>query len=180
MDNQEIKILKGGGVGVLLTDTLYGLVGQAQNKKAVAKIYKIKGRNEKKPLIILISSIKTLGLFGVKIDKQTQKALENFWPGPVSVILPCCLKKFEYLHRGTCTLAFRMPNKKSLVEIIKKTGPLVAPSANPEGMPPAKNVTEARSYFGSGADFYVRGGKPKNKPSAIFSIKSGDMKIIRK
>jgi len=180
VSNQIIKILKDGGVGVLLTDTLYGLVGKALNKKTVAKIYKIKGRNEKKPLIILISTTKSMEQFGIHLDTATKNTLENFWPGPVSIILPCSLKKFEYLHRGSKTLAFRLPAKKSLIEIIKKTGPLVAPSANPEGMPPAKNITEARAYFGDRVDFYMAGGRQRIKPSTIVSMKDGEVKIIRK
>lgn len=180
MDKQAIKILKCGGVGVLLTDTLYGLVAQAMTRKAVSRIYKIKGRNETKPLIILISRIEDVELFGVKLDEKTRKSLEKFWPGAVSVILPCELKKFEYLHRGTKTLAFRMPNKKSLIDIIKKTGPLVAPSANPQGIVPAKNITEAKRYFGEKVDFYQSGGKPKTKPSTVVSINNGDLVVIRK
>lgn len=180
MKNQIIKILKTGGVSVLLTDTLYGLVGQALSKKTVARIYKIKGRNSNKPLIILVSSVNDLSFFGIKIDNQTRDALENFWPGPVSAILPCPLKKFEYLHRGTKTLAFRFPKKKSLIGIIEKTGPLVAPSANLEGMPPAKNITEAKGYFGCDIDFYSRGVRPAKKPSIIIKISNGRIEIIRK
>lgn len=179
LEKQEIKILKDGGLGVLLTDTLYGVVGRALDEKAVAKIYEIKGRNSKKPLIILISSVKDLKLFGVKVDVQDQKTLENFWPGPVSVVLSCPLKKFEYLHRGTKTLAFRLPCKKALVEAIKITGPLVAPSANPEGMPPAKNISQAKKYFAQSVDFYVRGGRPKGKPSQIVSLSNGVVTSIR-
>lgn len=197
MNNLIIKILKNGGVGILLTDTLYGLVGRALDKKAVKKIYRIKGRNNKKPLIILISSIKNLKLFGIKIDNQTKKTVENFWlapleitkarsvkslmgPGPVSIILPCLSKKFTYLHRGTKTLAFRLPGKKSLLDILKKTGPLVAPSANPEGKPSARNIKEAQIYFGDRVDFYLKGGKPRSKPSDIIKISKGKIEFIRK
>jgi len=180
VSNSTIKLLKKDGVGVLLTDTLYGLVGQALNKKVVARIYKIKGRNNKKPLIILISSINDLKLFGIKINNEIKKTLENFWPGPVSVVLFCPLKKFEYLHRGTKTLAFRLPNKKSLINILKKTGPLVAPSANPENMPPAQNIKEAKQYFSNNVDFYLKGISPKGKPSTLVKIDVGEVVILRK
>lgn len=171
-----IKILKKGGVGVLLTDTLYGLVGQALNKKAVIKIYKIKGRNPKKPFIILIHAISDLEKMGV--DAQRLR-LNKFWPGPVSVILPCPSKKFSYLHRGTKSIALRMPKKKSLIKILEKTGPLVAPSANPENLPPAQNITEAKKYFGPKADFYLAGGKPKKRPSKLIKIENGKEIILR-
>jgi L-threonylcarbamoyladenylate synthase len=180
MNNKIVQILKGSGVGVLLTDTLYGLVGQALNKRTVARIYKIKGRNNKKPLIILISSIENLKLFGIKVTDKSRVSLEKFWPGHVSIILPCPTKKFEYLHRGTKTLAFRLPQKPTLIKIIKKTGPLVAPSANPENLSPAQNIKEAEKYFGDKVDFYLKGSKPKNKPSQVIKINNGKIEIVRK
>ena len=69
-----IKILKNSGIGVLPTDTIYGLVGRALDKKTVERIYKVRKRNPKKPLIILISSLSDLKLFGVKPDKKTKRS----------------------------------------------------------------------------------------------------------
>src|SRR5204863_149383 len=68
-------------------------------------------------------------------------------------------EKFEYLHRGTNTLALRLPKDESLQNLLKKTGPLIAPSANVEGLPPAKNITDAKKYFGDGVDLYIDGGE---------------------
>jgi L-threonylcarbamoyladenylate synthase len=176
---REINILKNGGVGVLLTDTLYGLVGQALNEEVVTRIYGIKDRSGAKPTIILISNISELTLFDIKIDENLQPILGKYWPGPVSIILPCQLGKFKYLHRGTETLAFRLPKKKDLIKLIEQTGPLVAPSANPEGLPPAHNIEEARKYFGDKVDFYLEGGTPLNKPSTIIKINDGKEEIVR-
>lgn len=186
------KILKSGGVGVMPTDTLYGLVGSAFSQDAVEKIFEIKKRDTKKPLIILISSFKDLEKFGIKLGKEQAKFLKKIWPGKVSVILSCKNKKFKYLHRGTNSLAFRFPAKKSLIEIIKKTGPLVAPSANPESLKPAENITEAKKYFGparnashgdaggDNVDFYLAGGNLKSEPSTLIEItKNGDVGVLR-
>ncbi len=180
MNKSVTEILSRGGVGVLLTDTLYGVVGSALDKKAVRSIYKIKGRDENKPFIILISSIKDLELFNIAIDKKIEAQLKKFWPGPVSIILPCSHKKFEYLHRGTNTLAFRLPKKQTLIKILKITGPLVAPSANPQGAIPARSLKEAKGYFGDAVDFYAAEGKSKAKPSKIVRISSGKLEILRK
>ena len=180
MNRKIVKILKNGGIGVLSTDTIYGLVGLALSKKVVARIYKLRKRNSKKPLIILISSLKDLDIFGIYPDTGTKNLLKKFWPGKVSVILPCPSKRFFYLHRGTKTLAFRLPAKKSLRELLKNTGPLVAPSANPEGLPPAKTILEARHYFKNKPDFYIDNGKLDSPPSALISIVDGKFKILRK
>ena len=83
------RIIKNNGVGVLPTDTLYGVVGSAFSKKAVARIYKLRKRNLKKPLIILIHSLADLSLFGVLPGVKDKKILRAFWPGKISVIIPC-------------------------------------------------------------------------------------------
>jgi len=179
-----IKILNNGGIGVLLTDTIYGIVGKAFSKKTVDKIYEVKDRNSKKPFIILFSKINDLKKFGVRIDEEL---FENYWPGPVSIILPIIdkekLNKIKYLHRGTKSLAFRMIGKKNknLFSIIENTGPLVAPSANKEGEMPARNITEAKKYFGNKMGFYLNSGTKTGKASKIISLdKKGNVTIIRK
>jgi L-threonylcarbamoyladenylate synthase len=174
-----IEAIKKGGVGILPTDTLYGLVGSAFSEEAVRKIYKLKERDNKKPLIILINSIQDLKKFDIKLNKKTEAILKKVWPGKVSVILPVKAKKFLYLHRGTKSLAFRLPKKESLVEMLKKSGPLVAPSANREGEKPALNIKKARRYFGERVNFYVDGGTLKSKPSTVIAFKKGEIVVIR-
>jgi len=124
------EILKSGGIGVMPTDTIYGLVGSALSKKTVLRIYKVRQRDLRKPFIVLIGSLGDLKKFGVKLNPRHLAFLRKIWPGPVSVILPCTGREFYYLHRGTRSLAFRLPKDKGLINLLKKTGPLVAPSAN--------------------------------------------------
>jgi L-threonylcarbamoyladenylate synthase len=173
--------LKKGGVAVIPTDTLYGLVASAFNKKAVERVYKIRGRDKNKPCIVLISSFIDLKKFEVSINDEQKKFLESVWPGKVSVVLPCTSKKLDYLHRGTKTIAFRMigPRNKNLLKILKSVGPLVAPSANPQGLPPAKKRSEARKYFGKEVDAYVCVGTKDSKPSTLIEYKKGKLFIIR-
>ena len=165
------KILKRGGIGVLPTDTIYGLVGSAFSKKAVEKIYKVKKRKKDKPFIILISSLKDLGLFNIKPDEEVFTLLKKIFPAKVSIILPCKSRKFFYLHRGKNNLAFRVPKNLWLRRLLSKTGPLVAPSANLEGEAPAETIKQAKEYFGDKVDFYYDKGKIKAKPSTILEIK---------
>lgn len=179
LEKEIISIVKGGGVGVLATDTLYGVVGSALSKKAVERIYRLRKRDPKKPLIILIGSIRDLARFGVKVDARTKKLLNEVWPGKVSVVLPCLLKKFSYLHRGTKTLAFRVPKIVSLRRLLQKTGPLAAPSANIEGMPPAITIAEAKKYFGEESDFYISAGRRASAPSTLIAIEGGRIVIKR-
>lgn len=178
-DKNLIKIIRFGGVGIFPTDTLYGLVGLAMNKKTVERIYKTRQRNPEKPCIILISKIKDLELFGIKLGKFEKEFLKKYWPGAVSVVLDCASKKFSYLHRSTKTLAFRLPKKEFLLALLKKTGPLLAPSANPEGLAPALTIAQAKKYFGDEVDFYVNIGKLNKKPSTLVRIKNNQVEVLR-
>ena len=173
------NFLSKGKIGVVPTDTIYGLVGSALKPEVVERIYKVKGRSPKKPFIILIAEIKDLETFGVTLDENVANYLKKNWPGPTSVIFPVS-NDWQYLHRGKGTVAFRIPDKKYLIDFIKEIGPLVAPSANPEGKIPAKTVDDARSYFGSDVDFYVDGGSLDNNPSKLVEYKDGKFVILRK
>lgn len=174
------EILRRGGVGVIPTDTLYGIVGRADIEKTVERIYRLRKRNLKKPMIILIDSLRRLRSFGVNVDPVTKKFLQKLWSGKVSVILPCPGKKFLYLHRGKKSLAFRLPARKDVQALLKKVGPLVAPSANFEGELPATTTQEAEKYFGGRVDFYVDGGKTYSLPSTLVEIKNGKILVKRK
>jgi len=171
--------LRRGGVGVIPTDTIYGLAGLALNKKTVARIYKLRRRDPKKPFIILISSLKDLRSFGVHLTAKDKRALARLWPNSVSIVLPCSNKKFAYLHRGTGTLAFRYPKIKWLKELLLTTGPLISTSANFEGEPAAKTTTEAKIYFGEALDFYIDAGKQNGKPSTVVSLRKGKLTVLR-
>ncbi|MEK7513183.1 MAG: L-threonylcarbamoyladenylate synthase [Patescibacteria group bacterium] len=166
-----VHCLKNGGIGVMPTDTLYGLVGSALRSATVARIYRVRHREPGKPFIVLIASPVDVKKFGVRLPPRTVAVLEKLWPGPVSVILPCPGAKFRYLHRGTRSLAFRVPKPPALRALLRKTGPLVAPSANPAGRPPAATPRAAWNYFGANVDFYVGGGRLSGAPSALIEVK---------
>ena len=178
---KTIKILINGGVAVIPTDTLYGLVASAYSKKAVEKIYKIKERDKSKALIVLIHSLKDLEKFDIKIDKDQAKILKKFWPREISVLLSCKSPLFRYIHRGTGEIAFRMIGKKhkNLHNLIKKVGPIVAPSANKESDNPAENIKQAKEYFGDKVDYYINYGKRMGEPSTLIRVKNNKVEILR-
>ncbi len=172
--NKEVaKSIKNGDIGVVPTDTLYGLVGKIDSIDAIERIYETKRRDTKKPLIVLIADLSDLTRFEVKFPVN----LEDIWPAKLSVILPC--DKYSHLHRGKRSIAFRIPDNSDLIELIKETGPIVAPSANPEGASPAKTIEEAISYFEDSVDFYVRSGRLESKPSTLVKYNEGSWEVLR-
>ncbi len=163
----------------MATDTIYGLVGSAILPEAVERIYRLRKRNKNKPMIVLISSIGDLKAFGVRLGAKESKFLRKYWPGKLSVILKVPSKKFFYLHRGTKSVAFRLPKLARLKKLLKETGPLVAPSANFEGERPAASIKEAKKYFKNKVDFYLDGGRQASKPSTLIDFRGKQPIVLR-
>lgn len=172
-----ISTLKKGGVGLLPSDTVYGLSCSALNKKAVKRIHKLKRRDSGKPLIILLSDVeqgKQLGL-----NPKDIEVAAKFWPAPLTVEWPAGPNTPKYLHRGQKHFGVRIPANEDLRNLIKETGPIVSTSANLQGKEPAKTVAEAKKYFGDKLDFYIDAGELKAEPSTIVQIIKGKLKVIR-
>lgn len=168
-----------GNIGVMPTDTIYGIVADAHNKDAVERVYSARERSPKKPCIILIGGMFQLKPFGVELSEKAHTVMSDVWPGPVSVIVPCNNLENTYLHRGTFTLAFRCPDKEWLRSFLLETGPIIAPSANIEGHVPAQTTKDARSYFGESVDFYLDGGELLGEPSTILDVTGDGVCIVR-
>ena len=176
-NQQAIDLLNEGGVVCGPTDTVYGLLAKASEKTAVARIYDIKKRVLNKSLIVLISELSQLGDFGVS-ESDMQKA-SLYWPARISLILDAP-KAETYLTKGKSNLAFRLPDSKMLRKLIISTGPLVAPSANPEGQPPALNRVQAQKYFETRVDHYVGNNSlVSDQSSAILDLGKDAVRQVR-
>jgi len=175
-DPKLMQLITGGAVGVLPTDTVYGVVAAASNPAAVAALYALKKR-DKKPGTIIAASIDQLVELG--IPRRYLTAVQQFWPGAVSVIVPAEIN-LEYLHLGQKSLACRIPSGENIHSFLEKTGPLVTSSANTPGDPPANTIKCAHDYFGDKVDFYVYGGDlSDNQPSTIIRVVDDAVEVLR-
>ncbi len=179
--HETADLLRSGKIGVIPTDTIYGLVASATDSAAVERVYRVRGRDDGKPCIVLIADMADLDRFipSMSLSNPVTQWFGKWWPGKVSVILPCPDEKWSYLHRGTGTIAFRVPDVPALREFLRMTGPLVAPSANPQGLPPAGTIAEAGAYFGDSVDFYVDGGILESVPSTLVRFDDGRPVVVR-
>ena len=175
-DPKLVSLINSGGIGIIPTDTVYGLVTSAKNQDSVNKIHKLKERNKKKGVIIA-ASIEELESLGLK--HRYLKAVEEYWPGPVSIEIPTS-SIINNLDMGTHTVVVRIPNNEKLLEMLGKTGPLLTSSANKAGMPPFTNINDAKLIFKNSLDFYVDGGDYSNRqPSAIIRIIDDAVEVTR-
>lgn len=176
-DPAVATMLQAGKIGVIRTDTLYGIVCIARDPEAVERVFACKGRDERKSPIVLISSEDQL--FDVPSDSE-RKVLTKVWPGKVSVILSSPSAP-SWIERGNITVAYRLPKNTPLQQLIAITGPLIAPSANPQGQPPARTIQKAIAYFGEQIDFYVDGGETTDDmPSQLLRVhENGESERLR-
>ena len=134
--------LEDGNIIAVPTDTVYGLIADAYNEKAVNKIFKTKLRPKKLPLIIFVSSIeeaKKIGHFS-KYDELLAKA---FWPGDLTLIVKRKSNKIFYGHKSSTTVGIRIPNHKALLNLLIETRkPLASTSANSHKGKTPKNIKE--------------------------------------
>ncbi len=167
-------LMRPGAIAVIPTDTVYGVVARAADPQAVARLYALKHRDHK-PGTIIAASIDQLVELG--IPRRYLTAVQQFWPGPVSVETP---HDIDYLHQGTGRQALRIPDDPALVALLQQTGPLQTSSANLPGEAPATTVAEAKAYFGDAVDLYVDGGDLSGRlPSTIIHIVDDAIEVIR-
>ncbi|MDP2741720.1 MAG: L-threonylcarbamoyladenylate synthase [bacterium] len=180
--DKAIEIIKGGGVIVCPTDTVYGFIADATNKKAVEEIYKIKKRARSKPLPVFIRDIK-MAWDIADISKDQEKVLKKYWPGKYTFILK--IKKVIKLYgQDKKTIALRIPKYKFLNTLLKKINkPLAQTSVNISGEPELKKIKEIIEKFENSKnkpDLIINGGDLlKSKPSKIIDLTKNKIKILR-
>ena len=176
LDDAVTALQQPESVGIIPTDTVYGLVARAVDPKAVKRLYDLKGR-EGKPGTIIGASIDQLSHLGIKA--RYLKAVADYWPGPISIVIPCG-PELVYLHEGVGSLAVRLPDDDQLAALLEQTGPLLTSSANHPGEPVANTIAEAQEYFGDQVDFYVDGGDlSERQPSTIVRVVDDAIEVLR-
>jgi len=170
-------LLQPGAVAVIPTDTVYGLVARAADEAAVQRLFEIKKRDAK-PGTLIAASIDQVEALGFK--RRYLTAVQQYWPGAVSVVIPAADPALKYLHRGKMSVAVRIPKDLELHKLLERTGPLMTSSANDPGQPTAATAQAAKDYFGDQVDIYVDGGDLSDRqPSTVIRIVDDAIEILR-
>lgn len=179
---KAVKVLEKGRVISFPTETYYGLGVDPFNISAVDRLFLLKKRERKKPILVLVSDIEMLNLLVAKIPDQYHKLMEKFWPGPLTLIFPANSNVNHLLTGETGTIGVRISSNPIVKEIFKKwRKPLTATSANLSKEAPAKSSAEVLSYFGDQIDCLIDGGEaPAGLCSSIITYEKGKFKEIRK
>jgi len=182
--SEAVKILKAGGLVIAPSDTVYGVLVDAQNNKAVEKLIAFKNRPIGKPISVFVENRRMM-VENVRISSLQQALLDQLLPGPFTVILDSKHRVHPLLESEKGTLGIRLIDYPFIHQLIKVFGkPLSATSANLSGRPPHYSVESLLREFSqakkSMIDLVIDAGVlPRNKPSTIIDLTSSKLKILR-
>ena len=183
--NEIVKALVAGELVVMKSDTIYGIFTSALNETAVSRLHHVRNRDSKQGFIVLIDSVDSISNL-VKLRDEVRSRLDSIWraPHPTSVILAGDDSTPDWLvdtRESGPRICFRVPSNGDLRRLLSETGPLCAPSANLPDQLPARNITEAKAYFGDDVALYVDAGEQDDSlPSRIISFNpDGSVNTIR-
>ena len=166
------KIIKSGRLVAFPTETVYGLGCDAMNADAAAKIFEAKQRPQFDPLIVHIADRKQLDVVVESCPQLSQRLMEAFWPGPLTLVLPKQPAIPDLVTAGLSTVAVRMPNHPVAQALIQEAGtPIAAPSANPFGYVSPTTARHVADGLGCNVDLILDGGPcPVGVESTIVSL----------
>lgn len=157
LDTTVIEALRADKLVVTPTDTIYGLLARADGPRAVDELYRVRQRDRTKSCIVLLGSVNDIPELTADQRRTYQQLYRE---RPTTIVARVSPDVMPHLARTNATLAFRVvPSGTALSELIRLVGPLLAPSANLAGQPPAATINEAIAYFGDQVAVYVDGGE---------------------
>jgi L-threonylcarbamoyladenylate synthase len=178
---QACKLLEEGKLISFPTETVYALAANATDEEALKAIYKIKGREFKKPLALLFKNIEDARRY-VKFNETALILAKKFCPGPISFVLPksdnCNLPYI--INGGLGTLSVRIPDHKIALAILNQVNcPIVATSSNISGQPDATTAEEVYNYFGNNIGMIINSDGCSGQASTIVDLCGSQPKILR-
>jgi L-threonylcarbamoyladenylate synthase len=178
--NTILAVLGHGGVIGFPTDTAYGLGADPFNEAAIQRIFEIKQREETKPILLLVDSIRMTEAVS-RPPATFYRLAGQFWPGPLTVILPAAPSLSAKLTAGSGTIGLRWPDAEFATSLVSRfRRPITATSANRSTMPSAVTCDEVKSQLGTSLDVLIDGGVlPARTGSTLLDLVSDPPVLLR-
>jgi L-threonylcarbamoyladenylate synthase len=178
---QASALIRRGGVIAFRTDTFYGLGADPFNREAVQKIKQLKGREDHKPILIILSDRKAVSRFISGPTTHFDLLAKTFWPGPLTLIGKASPDVADEITAGTQTVGVRLPDDQEVRAMVDVCGgALTATSANPATEKPAETAQEVFDYFGESIELIIDGGRAiSEQPSTVVDVSTADPRLIR-
>lgn len=178
---QAVALLQRGELVAIPTETVYGLAADASNEQAISKVFTAKQRPLTHPLIVHLANSQQMADWAVNIPELAWQLAEEFWPGPLTLILNKSAMAPAIVTGGQDTIALRIPGHPVALDILQAFGgALAAPSANQYGRISPTSASHVVTQFGNEIAAVVDGGLcPIGIESSIVDLSSGQARILR-
>lgn len=174
-------LLETGELVAIPTETVYGLAGNALDPAAVAKIFAVKNRPHFDPLIIHVPGLEKIGLYAHTIPEKALQLAENFWPGPLTLVLEKSAGIHDLVTSGLSTIGLRCPAHELTLQLLGVLDfPLAAPSANPFGYVSPTTAGHVDEQLGGQISYILDGGPcVVGVESTIIGFETGQPTVYR-
>ena len=173
------RVLGESGLVALPTESFYGLAVAPFDEQSLARLWRVKGRSEGKPILVLIGDRLDLEPFVRSIPPAATVLMDAFWPGPLTIVFPAAVGLSDAVTAGTGSVGIRLSAWQPLVDLLRRVGPVTGTSANRAGMPPPRSAEEVQHSFGDAVDLIIDAGPtPGGRPSTVIDVQ-GPIRIIR-
>ena len=175
------ELILRGGVIAFRTDTFYGLGVDPLNRNAVRAVKRLKGREDGKPILVLVADIDNADHFIAQRSALFDQVAARFWPGPLTLVGQARDDLPYELTAGSGTIGVRLPNDENVRDLIRACGgALTGTSANLSGHAPARTAKDVEAQFPTGVDLVIDGGEVEvTKPSTVLDLSTGKARLIR-
>jgi len=179
--NIAVGILNKGGIIAYPTETFYGLGVKYDMENSLKKLIELKKRPIDKGIPLIIGDKDQLSLIAEYVNKNAEKLIEKFWPGPLTLLLPAKKTLSSIITAETNKVAVRIPGESFALYLAKAIKcPITSTSANISDLPPAKDAETVFEYFHDGIDIiFDYGSSTASLPSTIVDATNEEIKIIR-
>ena len=174
-------VIEAGGLVAFRTDTFYGLGANPFNRGALQNLLALKGREDGKPILLVISDASEVSRFNARGSKLFDAISLRYWPGPLTLVVSAHPELPEELTAGTGTIGLRLPDDRDVCELVRACGgALTATSANRTGESPARTAAEVARAFPAGLELIVDGGAARSQePSTVIDVSRHEARLIR-
>jgi L-threonylcarbamoyladenylate synthase len=175
-----VAALAAGRLVVFPTESVYGLGADARSPAAVERLVAVRGRDPGKPVLVLVEGLAMADDVVREVPDAARRLAARFWPGPLTLVLPARDGLPAALTAGTGTIGIRVPGHPVAAALVAGLGgPVTAPSANPPGAEPPRDVAAARAFFGDAVAAYLDGGTLPGGVSTVAAVDGEQVRVLR-
>ncbi|MEK7243617.1 MAG: L-threonylcarbamoyladenylate synthase [Thermodesulfobacteriota bacterium] len=176
---RAVEILRGGGIVIYPTDTVYGMGCDLFNKKGIERIYEIQRRDRKQPLSFICADLKDISRYA-RVSDDAYKIMKRLLPGPYTFILEASRAVPKIILPKRLTTGIRVPDNRICQTLIAEMGsPVISTSVKDGGGELLSDPRMIEELFGKRVDMIIDGGIIAAAPSSVVSLLDEGIEVIR-